>query len=352
MKPIFATDEIKKLMNKLASQNPSDFEAGLREYADATKKVTNSALRFQATEVQNGEEILLPIYDGDIVSDIFQTQMYDWGTNISYPKSSTTTDVSDIKAYRLPNLGGPVTVMLTGGEVSCDTYTIGAEIGWEVKYARQSAVNVLAEAQQALLNSFVSDRNEDGWHCLLAAAYGRGSYVVDTGASAGNVSKNFLKTIRTTMASLGGGNSTSINRYRATDLYMSRAAIDSITEWSNSELNEFSRKDAEDAINDQSQTIQFMGYNIHRIDELGSTGAFTTYVKDTLGTGTIPSSKQEVVIAIDKNKSNVFKNPVRGGGVEVYPDVTKFKQGEVSLWGKLDHNFVIVDGRPCLLAYV
>jgi hypothetical protein len=84
---------------------------------------------------------------------------------------------------------------------------------------------------EVLNMSFVKKNNDDGWQTLLAAAYGRGIAAYDADAPAGSFTPKLVSLMKTIVRRNGGGNSTSTNRRKLTDLYMSPEAFEDMSAW-------------------------------------------------------------------------------------------------------------------------
>ena len=109
-------------------------------------------------------------------------------------------------------------------------------------------------------SSFVKKTNDDAWHTLLAAGVDRNILVYDADAAIGQFTKRLVSLLKTVMRRNGGGNSSSINRGKLTDLYVSPEAIEDIRNWGVDQIDEVTRREiynADDA--SASVTQNFLG---------------------------------------------------------------------------------------------
>jgi len=128
-------------------------------------------------------------------------------------------------AYTLPNEGTIPQRHISGDVVTVQTYDVGNSIDWVLKYRREARWNVVARALEVMEAGFVKKLNRDGWHVIIAAGLGRGFIGYDNAAAAGQFTKRLISVLKTLMRRNAGGNTSSTNGGRLTDLYISPDAL-------------------------------------------------------------------------------------------------------------------------------
>jgi hypothetical protein len=130
-----------------------------------------------------------------------------------------------------------------GDYVMIPTFEIASSIDWTLRYARDARWDIVSRALQVLQSSFVKKTNDDAWHTLLAAGVDRNILVYDADAAAGQFTKRLVSLLKTVMRRNGGGNSSSINRGKLTDLYVSPEAIEDIRNWGVDQVDDITRRE-------------------------------------------------------------------------------------------------------------
>lgn len=303
-----------------------------------------------AAQAELAKALTLPlrqgVLNGDTIGGIFEPVNFAPGTSVEFPLDFLAPgSEKDFVAYTIPSQGKIPERHVEGDYVMVPTYEVGSSIDFSLRYARDARWDLVGRALQVLEASFVRKMNDDGWHTILAAGVGRGIVVYDDAATAGYFSKRLVALLKTSMRRNGGGNSTSINRGKLTDLYMSPESLEDIRTWSTTEADDFTRREI--FVSDDYGLTKVFGVNLHDIDELGVGQAYQTYYAGTLS-GTLPGSKTEIVVGLDLEKSDSFVMPVRQE-IEVFEDPTFHRQRRMGMYGFGEHGFAVLDNRRVIL---
>ena len=284
---------------------------------------------------------------GDVVTSIFETIAMEPGTTTEFPLDLLAPGEEDqYVAYTNPGHGRIPERHVEGDYVMVPTYGISSSIDFLLRYAREARWDVVGRALQVLEASFVKKINDDGWHTLLAAAVDRNILVYDSDAAAGQFTKRLVSLMKTVMRRNGGGNTTSVNRGRLTDVYLSPEAMEDIRNWGVAQVDEVTRREiyvAEDgAIN------RIFSVNLHDLDELGEGQEYQKFYSNEL-TASLPSGDVEVVVGLDLSRNDSFVMPVRQE-VQIFEDDNLHRQKRAGFYGWAEQGFAVLDNRRVLLA--
>lgn len=303
-----------------------------------------------AAQAELAKALTLPlrqgVLNGDTIGGIFEPVNFAPGTSVEFPLDFLSPgSEKDFVAYTIPSQGKIPERHVEGDYVMVPTYEVGSSIDFSLKYARDARWDLVGRALQVLEASFVRKMNDDGWHTILAAGVGRGIVVYDDAATAGYFSKRLVALLKTSMRRNGGGNSTSINRGKLTDLYMSPESLEDIRSWTTTDADDFTRREI--FVSDDYGLTKVFGVNLHDIDELGVGQSYQSYYTNTLS-GSLPGSKTEIVVGLDLEKADSFVMPVRQE-IEVFEDPTFHRQRRMGMYGFGEHGFAVLDNRRVIL---
>lgn len=290
------------------------------------------------------------VIKGDILGGIFESIKFEPGAATEFPLDFLSPgSEKDFVAYTIPNVGRIPERRVEGDYVMVPTYDVGSSIDWSLKYARDARWDIVAKAMQVLEGSFVRKANDDGWHTLLAAGVGRNLVTFDDAATAGLFTKRLIALMQTVMRRSAGGNSTSTNRGKLTDVFVSPEAHQDVVSWDLTQVPESVRTQIFNQWGDNGALTKLGQVTIHDIDELGVAQDYQLYFANTLG-GTLPGSpaKLEIVVGLDLTNRDSFVNPVRSE-VEVFDDPTFHRQRRAGVYGWAEHGFACLDSRRILL---
>ena len=153
--------------------------------------------------------------------------------------------------------------------------------------------------------------------------------------------------MKTVMRRNGGGNSTSINRGRLTDLYLSPEGMEDIRNWGVDQVDEVTRREiyvAEDgAVN------RIFSVNLHDLDELGQGQEYQLFFSNELNGNLVSTgSDVELVVGLDLSANDSFVMPVRAD-IQVFEDDSLHRQRRAGFYGYGEHGFGVLDNRRVIL---
>ena len=263
------------------------------------------------------------VLNGDILNGIYEPIVLQSNATPEFPLDFLAPGTEkDFVAYTIPNHGYIPQRNIEGDFVLVPIYDIGAAIDWNLKYARDARWDVLGRAMEVFQGQFTKKLNDDGWHVLLGAAVDRNLVVVDSDANAGQFTKRLVSLLKTVVRRNGGGNSTSINRSKLTDLYISPEAMEDIRNWNVDQIDEITRRDI--FLAEDGALSRIFGVNLHDIDELGEGQEYQLYATSQLGV-TMPSNKVELIVGLDLSHKDCFVMPIREE-IQTFEDDTLHRQ--------------------------
>lgn len=326
------TEEMNVLLRKCGS---TDFEVAHAAQHELAKALT--------LPLRKG------VLKGDIVSGIFETVNFAPGTSTEFPLDFLSPgSEKDFIAYTIPNHGRIPEFHVEGDYVMVPTFDIGASIDTNLKYIRDARWDVVSRMREALEAAFIRKNNADGWHTILAAAAGRNLAVYDDAATAGLFTKRLVALMRGIMRRNAGGNSTSVNKGKLTDLYISPEGMSDILSWDLSQIDDMTRNRIFNTSAEDGETIMtIFGVRIHAIDELGVAQEFQTYYEGTLA-GSMSGSKVEIVVGLDLSTNDSFVHPVRSD-IEVFEDPTLHRQRRMGFYSWSEGGWGVLNSQRVLL---
>ena len=286
------------------------------------------------------------VLSGDILNGIFEPIQLQVNATPEFPLDFIAPgSEKDYVAYTIPNHGYIPQRNVEGDYVMVPVYDIGASIDWNLKYARDARWDVIGRAMEVFQAQFVKKLNDDGWHTLLASAVDRNIVVVDSDANPGQFTKRLVSLGKTVVRRNGGGNTTSINRGKLTDLFVSPEAIEDIRNWNVDQVDEFTRRDI--FLSEDGVLTRIFGVNLHDIDELGEGQEYQLYSIAQLGV-TLPANKVELLLGLDLRRRDSFVMPIREQ-VQVFEDDTLHRQKRGGIYGWAEQGFAALDNRRVIL---
>jgi hypothetical protein len=287
------------------------------------------------------------VLNGDIIAGIFEPVYFEPGASIEFPLDFLAPGTEkDFVAYTIPNIGRIPERHVEGDYVMVPTYDVGASIDWSLKYSRDARWDVVGRAMQVLEAQFTRKANDDGWHTLLAAGVGRNIVTYDDAATAGLFTKRLVALMKTVMRRNAGGNSTSINRGKLTDMFISPEALEDIRSWDLTQVDDVTRRQIFLA-GEEGGLTRIFNVDLHDIDELGVAQAYQLYYSNDLA-ASLPTDKVEIVVGLDLQNRDSFVMPVRAE-VEIFEDPSFHRQRRAGMYGWGEHGFSVLDSRRVLL---
>jgi hypothetical protein len=283
------------------------------------------------------------VLKGDIIGGIYQPIPFEPGAAVEFPLDFLAPGTEkDHVAYTIPGQGKIPERHVEGDYVMVPTYDVADAIDWKLKYARDARWDIVKRAMEVLEAGFIRKNNDDGWHTIIAAAVGRAIVVYDDQAAAGLFTKRLIELGRTIMRRKAGGNSTSVNRGKLTDVFMSPESLGDMRSWDLTQIDDFTRREIFMAGEGMAALTKVFGVLVHDIDELGVGQDYQSYY--TSQGGTMPGSKVEIAVGLDLSKSDSFVMPVRQE-IQVYEDNNLHRQLRAGLYAFGEHGFTVLDSR-------
>ena len=326
-----STPELNKILKQVGSGDREQAMAALHNFA-------------KALEIPLRQGVL----NGDILDGIFTPIQLEPGAIPEFPLDFVAPGTeSDYVAYTIPYHGYIPQASVEGDYVTVPTYDIGNSIDWPLKYARNARWDIVQRATEVFEAGFKTKMNDDGWHVILAAGVDRNIIVFDSDASAGQFTKRLVSLGKTVMRRNGGGNSTSSNSGRLTDIYLSPEALEDIRNWNVDQVDELTRREIFVAEEGNGPLSRIFGVNLHTIDELGEGQEFQLFYTSQLS-GTLPSGDVEVLVGLDLRKNNAFVMPI-DEELQVFEDPELHRQRRAGIYGWQGQGFACCDNRRVVL---
>jgi len=325
----------------------------LRATASSDTAIANKSMQALAAALQ--EPLREGLLNGDILDNIFSVEQLQPGATAEYSLDLYQQHMDgQYTAYQIPSEGAIPTRTVSSDSVTIQTYTIANGIDWLLKYARDARWDVVSRVMEVFNAGFVRKINTDGWHALIGAAAGRTDYlggapmIFDSAASVGQFTKRLVSLMKTSMARLSGGNSTSANRGRLTDIYMSLEALEDIRNWTTADdgVDDFTLRDIFLAQDTGGVFASIYGVALHPLYELGVGQEFQNFF-DTLGVS-MGTSDEEIVVGLDLTKNDSFVMPVREP-LQVFDDPTLHRRQRQGVYGWTEFGVAVLDPRRVIL---
>lgn len=314
----------------------------LRKSGSTNQEVARAAMVMlaQAFETPLRKDVL----DGDIVKWVYDAYTVEPGTNPEYPLDLIGPgEAEDFVAFTTPGYGYSPTRLAQGTYVTIPTEPIANKISWTRRMARDAQYNIVNRLREVFMAGFTTKINRTGWHTILAAGADRNVMVYDADASTGQFTKRLVSLMMTYMRRNGGGNSTSVNRAKLTDLFLSPENLEDIRNWGVDQIDEITRRDI---FMNEGKVTRIFGVNLHDLDELGVNQEFQKFFTDQLG-ASITGSDNELLVGLDLEKSDSFVMPVRE---EFFLRNSNMDdEGMLGLYGEMEHGFGVLDQRRVIL---
>ena len=327
------TPEMKDMLRAVASEDPVVASRAGQEVAIAIQ-----------TPLRQG------VMAGDITEGIFERVQFDYGIAVEFPLDFLAPGTEkDFVAYVMPNQGRNAQKDVEGDYVTVPTYGIMNSIDCSIHYARDARWDVVGRMRRVLEAGHVKKKNDDAFHLLIAAGADRNIVVYDSNANSGQFTKRVLSLGKTVMRRNGGGNSSSVNRGKLTDVYLSPELIEDMRNWGVDLVDEITRREIYTA-DDNSQTfMRIFGVNLHDIDELGESQEYQNYFTNELG-GSLPTGDLELMIGLDLSPGNndSFLNPYRQD-IVVKNDPLLEREQRFGFYSSENYGYCAADGRRAIL---
>ena len=323
-------------------ERPDEFTIELiKRSGDNDRSIAIPAQRELALAIQT------PLRDallyGDITNGWFQSIDVEPGASIEYPLDFLSPGEEDEHvAYTLPPNGYIAQKQVEGDYVMVPSYRFGGAIDWLLKYAREARWDIVGRAIQVLQSQFTKKINDDAWHTLLSAAADRNLLVYDADAAAGQFTKRLVSLMKTVLRRNGGGNSSSVNRRKLSDIALSPEAIDDMRNWGLDQIDEMTRHDIYLAQDGSDKLTRVFGVFLHDLDEIGVGQEYQLFFTEVLG-ASIQASDEELVIGADLSKGS-FVRFIKEG-MQVFDDPALHRLQKAGFYSWQEHGLLVADNR-------
>ena len=285
---------------------------------------------------------------GANLDNIFSVENVPLGKTLEYPIDIVAqSGLKNYTAYSLPTTGGMPDRWVEADYLKVNTFDVGNTITCSSRLLEIGSWDIMKRMMDVMTAGFVQKMNDDGWRVILAAAYGRGISVVDASAPNGYLTKKLVRDMKTKMMREGGGNMSSVDLRKLTDLYLSIEALDDMSNWDLSQVSDEVRTQIY-LSGDGDKSI--FGVKLNPLFELGVGQAYQKYLVNTLGFS-MTGSREECVVGLSLNKKDAFvwaaEKPI-----EVFEDPTTHRNRLVSLYGWTRYGVGCVDSRVALLGQI
>lgn len=285
---------------------------------------------------------------GANLDSIFSVESVPVGKTLEYPIDIVAqSGLKNYTAYSLPTTGGMPDRWVEADYLKLNTFDVGNTITCASRLLEIGSWDIMKRMLDVMAAGFVQKMNDDGWRVILAAAYGRSISVVDAAAPNGYLTKKLVRDMKTKMMREGGGNMSSVDLRKLTDLYLSIEALDDMSNW---DLSQVSDQDRHTIYVSGDGDKSIFNVKLHPLFEFGVGQAYQKYLVNTLGF-TMTGSREECVVGLSLNKKDSFvwaaEKPI-----EVFEDPTTHRNRLVSLYGWTRYGVGCVDSRSALLGQI
>ena len=324
------------------------------EFIDLLKRAgSNDKAEALVAQHELAKAIELPLREGVLVGDIaggiFERIAMEPGTSTEFPLDLLAPGQEDeFVAYTNPGHGRVPERSVEGDYVQIPTYSVTNAIDMLLRYVREARWDVVSRAAKVLEAGFVKKMNDDGWHTLLAAGVDRNVLVFDDDAAASQFTKRQISLMKTVMRRNAGGNSSSLNRGRLTDIYLSPEGLEDIRNWGVDQADEGTRREIYVGADDSAAMTRIFGINLHALDELGQDQEYQNYFTSNLGGSLGPNADTELCVGLDLQSNDSFVMPVKQE-VTIFEDEGLLRHQKMGFFGFAEVGFGVLDSRRVLL---
>jgi len=318
--------ELIQLMQRMGDSDLSVSTAAQHEFA-------------KAVQVPLREVIL----SGDIVGNIYEAEVLGPGASTMMPLDLISPgDMANHVAYTSPGIGRIADRFVEADYVMVPTFDIANSIDFALWLVREARYNVVGRALDILNAGFIQKINDTGWFTILSAVADRNVLTYDADANAGQFSKRLISLSKVLVRRNGGGNSTSINRGRLTDIFVSPEGVEDVRNWGVEELDEVTRREIYLGAGEEKE-VSLFGVNLVALDELGEGQAYQNFFTNDLG-ASIQGSDVELAVGLDLGNRANFHMPIKQQ-VEVFEDPTYHRRNMMSFYGRGNMGWAVLDNR-------
>lgn len=301
-------------------------------------------MKFQAFAASLTGPILKKLDEVSIMRELFTVENLAPGAQPNYP----IAEDFDSPVWILPGMGYVAQdyIEAIGEEVFVNTFSVSASKDWKVSYARDGRIDIVVRAQQAVAKALAAFEEEAGWRVVVPATttnFGGAGILLPRPApiyqmpagdpASGYLSKELVNRMIVGMNRLGRN---------LTELWVSPEDIADIREWTETDIDPFTRREVFQAAGMGS----LWGVNLRVIDSLGVRGKYNIHDRGSVygpfkGDGGNTFNSYTITHG---NVLDVNGNLVTPGETQIYG----FDRSDISLVMPVRKEFEAVDD-PTLL---
>lgn len=325
-------EEDKALMDLIKAMGSNNREVAFAAQAKFAK-ISAAILR----------EVILP---GNITGGIFTPEFLamdaspEWHTDLIAPG-----DMVNHVAYTASNIGRIADRHVEADKIMIPTFDIANSIDFSRRLAKTARYPVVARAMQILRAGFLQKMNDAGWHTILSAVADRNVLVYDADANAGMFTKRLISLMKVLMRRNAGGNSTSTNRGKLSNIYISPEGVEDVRNWGVEQLDEVTRREIHVGA-EEDRDIRLFGVGLVALDEFGQGQTYQKFFTEKLG-ASIQGSDEELVVGLDLTDSMTFQMPVKEN-IEITEDPSYHRANQISFYGRGNMGWAVLDNRKVI----
>jgi hypothetical protein len=287
--------------------------------------------------------------DGDIVSDVYTPVQLDEDASAEFILDLVTPGTEhDYIAFFLADTGHVPERSVSMNKLQVPTLSVGGSVNCPLKFLRQKRVDILGRMREVLEAQFTLRDNLDGWSVILKA--GSGKSTVTGTVTAGVFDFPLMRAMKLSMRRTGGGNSTSVNRHRLTDLYLSPEGAEDVRQMTVDKADDFTRRQIAE-LNDMDG-FSWQGVKWHVVDEFGEGQMFQKVWTVALGK-TMTGSNREICVGLNlspNGKRNIV-NP-RKRGLEMYADDQLHRRQEFGWYAWKERGWAVLTDKVVVVGEI
>lgn len=337
------TTDLKNLVQDFHSGDPLVYMRAEAAVAKAIERYIHGKLypKIEANKAK-AEVIREGNMWGDITAGLMTKKDFPNGETIQYVLHFLAPGMEkEHVAYVMPRQGYIPQREVQGDYVQLPAFKVADAIDCELDYIDNGLWDVMGPMADVLAAGFIKKINDDVWHTALAAAVDRNIVVFDADASQGQLTKRLFSLGQSTMKRNGGGNSTSMNKFRLTDVYGSVEAKADVFNWGVDIVDEQTRRTI--YMSPDGTVFNILGINLHELFELGVGQEYQNFFANELS-GSLPSGDEEILIGFDLTKTSTNVMPIRKR-LEVKTDPGLHRYGKFGIYGTMAYGAAWLDNR-------
>lgn len=351
-----ATPEMTELLSRCGNPNPHVAKAAQNQFVAelSAAYAMNRKEKLKVAKAALKTPLLEGVFKGDTLGNIFIETPIGRNDDATFPVGFKQDQIDEVIAVQSAMTGRIEERRIEGDEVRIDTFPVKNSVDTSLRFLTSARWDVMGGLWETMYQGFNVQRSDYGWQTLLGAGIARNLIVSDNLASVGVLSKRLINKMIISMRRNGGGNSSSVNRSKLTDVFISPELMGDIRNWSvlNGEIDNITQREIYIAPEGSDTVSTVFGVKLHALDELGVGQKYQLWY--AANGGTLPNNgnqKVEVVIGLDLSKGDSFINPIRQG-IEIFEDEAMHRSQRFGLYGWTEFGMGVKDVRRVILGAV